>query len=232
VFKARLAFANERSSRLSTAAYTAFVQSRERGFVGGMRSSRAFASTLPAPAITRACLEVLGYMAHDRVCTLVEGANKATHGGKLTVLDPVAHLSEAHKASEKERGSVPPLPSLPLTAYVIALISAPLVPQEVEKKVETLHAQGAVMAASEAWKAAWAQESAQVQAENEDAKRRAEAWAAQRGRDVQGDEAFVAAMHATASAAPPLQEGVSQGDAATAAAAGGAGPRRLKSLKR
>lgn len=200
-FKDRLHFANERSARLSTAAYTSFVQARECGFVGSARASRSFASILPPPALTRTCLEVLGYMAYERVCSIVEEANKAVHDGKLQAMDPVEYLSEEAKAGARhagKKGRTTSAPAaLPCTAYIAALAAAPALPAELDSRVQSLHAAGARHAASEAWRVARQAEEAQVAVENERVKQGAGTGA----RDVQGDQAFLAAVQSSSVAA-------------------------------
>lgn len=78
-FAARLAFANARSVQLTTLQYVVYGRAREAGFTGTKALKAAFASLVPPPALPDAALEVLAYVAYDRVCALVEAANRIAY---------------------------------------------------------------------------------------------------------------------------------------------------------
>jgi len=191
-FRCRLAFANSRSSRLSTTGYAAFARAREVGFVGRAHS-KAFASCVTPPALTRTVLEVLGYLAYDRIASIVEDANRRAHGGgrALIPLDPAEQLTPAALEAEGaggQGGGGPCGPCLPLDAYVAALRAAPQLPPELRARAETLHTLGLARAAGEGLKAARVAEEERVRAENEGSR----GWGGE--VDAEGDAAFLSAQ--------------------------------------
>jgi len=80
-FLARLAFANARSAQMTTLQYVIYGRCREAGFTGSIRLKAAFARCLPPPALSDAALDVLAYIAYDRVSAIVEAANVLHCGG-------------------------------------------------------------------------------------------------------------------------------------------------------
>jgi len=133
-FRRRLAFANARSRLMTTAQYDAYHRAREASFTGGARGrlSRRFAALLPPPAPTKATLEVISYLAYDRVGQLVEAA--------------VRERSAAGAAARSAAGDVAALVAdvalleepLPAAAYVAALASLPALPAELGEVVGEL----------------------------------------------------------------------------------------------
>ena len=75
-FMDRLAFANRRSRAMSALQYAIFSRAREVGFTSNSSSyvTKHFVSLLPPPLLTKTALEVIGYLAYDRVGTIVEQA--------------------------------------------------------------------------------------------------------------------------------------------------------------
>ena len=57
-----------------------------------------FKSLLRPPALTKNCLELLSYLAYDRVGCVVELANKERHGGVLTASQVPLSLAEIEAA--------------------------------------------------------------------------------------------------------------------------------------
>jgi hypothetical protein len=78
-FQQRLDFASARSSAMTTLQYAIYARSREAGFTGTPTLKRAFARLLPPPALPDAALEVLAYIAYDRVAHVVEEANRIAY---------------------------------------------------------------------------------------------------------------------------------------------------------
>jgi len=80
-FLSRLAFANARSRLMTAAQYTHYCAAREAGFINKSRS-RAFCTILPPPThvLSRVVLEILSYLAYERVNCVVEAAARVALG--------------------------------------------------------------------------------------------------------------------------------------------------------
>lgn len=87
-FAARLAFANTRSARMTALQYAVFCRAREAGFTNGPKAKKRFieaiAPSAAGPQPAPPAVEVLAYLAYDRVGSVVEAALRILHGGALT----------------------------------------------------------------------------------------------------------------------------------------------------
>jgi hypothetical protein len=116
VFEERLRFFNERSGHMTAAEYAVFTKAREAGFLaaGAPRLAAAFVRRLGSGVrLSKSVLEVLGYLAFDRVCGVVEAALRIECDGQLT-----------HVAGPISRGS-----------YTAALAALPSLPAELEPRM-------------------------------------------------------------------------------------------------
>ena len=79
----RLAFANRRSRGMSALQYAIYARAREVGFTNypGSFTAKKFLSLIPPPALCKTSLEVIGYLAYDRVGCIVEEACMLACGG-------------------------------------------------------------------------------------------------------------------------------------------------------
>jgi hypothetical protein len=133
-FHVRLAFANQRSRGMTTAAYAVYAKAREASFTGSPKLVAKFAAALPGPPLRRTVLEVLSYLAYDRVSDVTEAANRIECEGALT------HVTEPLSAAAYI-AAVTALPSLP--AELDELVAA------ADRKAERAAAAGALADARE-----------------------------------------------------------------------------------
>lgn len=116
-FQQRLDFASARSAAMTTLQYAIYARSREAGFTGTPTLKRAFARLLPPPALPDAALEVLAYIAYDRVAHVVEEANRIAYATAIGASAAAAAAAEAGGTSTTGdatavSGSAAPSPEL------------------------------------------------------------------------------------------------------------------------
>jgi hypothetical protein len=113
-FQQRLDFASARSSAMTTLQYAIYARSREAGFTGTPTLKRAFARLLPPPALPDAVLEVLAYIAYDRVTHVVEEANRIAYVTPTGASAAAAEGGGTATAGDAADGSGSAAPSLVL----------------------------------------------------------------------------------------------------------------------
>jgi len=113
-FVARVNAAEARSASMTMQSYADYATARNVGFT--VRSGplyRRFLAALPHPPLSKVVAEAIGYLAYDRVCTVVEGAVKAATSGKAQWMDLAA-------------------PPVAVHHYRTAMQTAPRLPAELE----------------------------------------------------------------------------------------------------
>lgn len=108
-FLARLAFANLRSAAMTSLQYAIYGRCREAGFTSTPRVKAAFARLLPPPALADGALEVLAFIAYDRVASVAEAANRIANHSSAAPVHTMATLPRA--AYEEALCSQLPLPA-------------------------------------------------------------------------------------------------------------------------
>jgi len=98
-FLTRLRFADDRSARMKPQQYGVYARAREAGFTTRGDVMLRFAAALPGAPLTKASLEVLGFLAYDRICAIVEAANATAHGGTPAFLEDASLSDEAYKTA-------------------------------------------------------------------------------------------------------------------------------------
>ena len=209
-FKRRLAFQNLRSRLMTTAQYSRYKEAREASFTNGKGAlMKKFSELFPLPRLTKASLDVLAFLAYDRVGTIVEYALRANEAKKnnpsslsskqLVMVNSDELLVADYSMLEGQ---------LPLSAYDVAMSSVPSGPLELKEVLDDLrervNAQKVTQQLKEAREAQYASrkqpvsknESSNVQGEKRESmdigqKVQGEEEG-QLGHDVEGDEAFLA----------------------------------------
>jgi hypothetical protein len=119
LFHARLAAANARSQKLNSRQYAIYTRAREAGFTATKALSLKFAtlasSSATASPLTSSVLEILAYLAYDRLCSVVEAANRVHFQGVLTQIVDAP---------------------IPVSAYVPAIASMRSLPEELQELVD------------------------------------------------------------------------------------------------
>ena len=127
-FEERLRLANARSDGMSVLAYAVYSCAREAAFISRRHKSSfaRFASLFPPPALPSASLELLSYLAYDRVGVAVETACREPTVGGATL--------------------VPRTTAIPLDMYESSIAGLPKLPHELQVTVEAAHAKVALAA--------------------------------------------------------------------------------------
>lgn len=114
-FLARLAFFNAHSRGLDSLQYALFARAREVGWTSTVAIQRAFVAAVGAApgVVAPSAVELLGYLAFDRVGTVVEAASRLLHCGALLAVP---------------EGS----PPIPAPVYAAAIAALPGLPPELE----------------------------------------------------------------------------------------------------
>jgi hypothetical protein len=132
-FKKRLAFQNSRSRLMTTAQYSIYKAAREASFTNGKGAlMKKFAEQFPLPRLTKATLDVVSFLAYDRVGTIVEHAVRANKSKESTgniSMNVDELLVTDYSMLERQ---------LPVLAYETALKVLPSGPLELSTIVDDL----------------------------------------------------------------------------------------------